>query len=329
MDTREILIRVRNLRKEYRIKSKGLFKKDNVLNAVNDISFDIYKGETLGLVGESGCGKTTLARLILKIEEATSGEIYFNAVDIGKINNNQMLKYRKKMQIIFQDVYSSLNPSKTIGHIVKEPLMYIRKNDSNYIEPRIAELLKIVGLRTEYINQYPHELSGGQRQRVGIARALATKPEFIVCDEPVSALDVSIQAQIINLLKELQTKLGISYLFISHDLAVIHNISHIIAVMYLGKIVEIGKNSEIINNPMHPYTKILLSSILIADTKENLKRKKSLIKGEMPDSINLPVGCYFNTRCVYAMDICKTIEPELIEIRDRNGNPRHCACHLI
>ena len=302
------LIRVENLHKYFPIKS-GVVQVENV-KAVLGVSFSIKAGETLGLVGESGCGKSTLGQCILRLLNCTKGKVYYQGEDITNIKDLKTI--RRKMQVIFQDPYSSLNPKMKIGNIIAEPLIIHKIYDSKKDrQNRVQELMQIVGLQSNMVSCYPHELSGGQRQRVGIARALAVNPEFIICDEPVSALDVSIQAQIINLLKELQQKLGLSYLFISHDLKVIKHISHKVAVMYLGRIVEMASSLEIYKNPKHPYTKALMSAILVPDPHQ--KQSEVVLKGDIPSSIDLPKGCAFHPRCPIATEECQKQTPLLVE----------------
>ncbi len=308
----DILLEVKNLRKYYEIK-QGMFKKTSV-KAVDDVSFQIRKGETLGLVGESGCGKTTLGRTILRLYEPTGGEIYFKG---EKINHVKMDDYRKKMQIVFQDPYASLDPRKTVADIIGEA-MDIHRLYENRMErkEKILELMNLVGLNLEFYNRYPHEFSGGQRQRIGIARALAVSPEFIVCDEPVSALDVSIQAQVINMLKKLQKEQELTYLFIAHDLAVVKHISDRIGVLYLGHLVELADSEELCNHPMHPYTQMLLSAVPIADPSESEKRRRIKLEGEIPSPINPPSGCPFHTRCPYAKPKCQQSFPAFTQRSD-------------
>lgn len=322
-----ILVDVKNLKKFFPLGGVLFEKKKKKVHAVNSINFKIYKGETLGLIGESGCGKTTTGRLILRLIEATEGEIYFDGVNVRKLQPRELIVKRKDMQIIFQDPYNSLNPRKTVRKIIEEPLIIHKVGDSKFRSNRVLELLNIVRLNPECINRYPHEFSGGQRQRIGIARALALNPKFIVCDEPVSALDVSIQAQILNLLKNLQNEFNLTYLFIAHNFSVVKHISDRIAVMYLGNIVEVAKSEEIYKNPLHPYTKALLSAIMIPDPIKNKCRKRIILDGDVPSSIEMPKGCCFNLRCVYAEKICLEKEPKLINYNKYN---KHLvSCHFI
>lgn len=311
------LLEVKNLKQYFTVKSG--FKKLH-LKAVDDVSFTINEGETLGLVGESGCGKTTVGRTILNLYEPTAGEIIF---DGEKVTNKNINSMRKKMQMVFQDPYSSLDPRMTVEDIIGEPLD-VHKLYSNKKERRekILELMNYVGLNSEHATRYAHEFSGGQRQRIGIARALAVDPKFIVCDEPVSALDVSIQAQVINMFEDLQAKLGVAYLFIAHDLLVVHHISKRIAVMYLGKIVEIADSDELNNSPIHPYTQSLLSAIPIPDPEITRNRKRIVLEGDVPSPLNMPTGCAFRTRCPYATEQCAEECPSLID----RGNGHMVAC---
>ncbi len=318
------LLKVENLVKSFPIHG-GIFSREIAsVKAVQDISFEIKKGETLGLVGESGCGKSTLGRCIVRLHDTTSGKIIYNGKDITHIEGDELREIRKKIQIIFQDPYASLNPRMTIGAILEEPLIIHNLFDSvKDRQDRIRELIDLVGLRPEHLNRYPHEFSGGQRQRVGIARALAVNPELIVCDEPVSALDVSIQAQVINLLMELQQKLGLTYVFIAHDLKVVEHVSNRVAVMYLGKIVEMADAEELYKNPKHPYTKALLSAIPVPDPRR--KEDRIILTGDVPSPINPPSGCHFHPRCPSAGPECKTQTPVL----QATGNNHVASCLKI
>ena len=306
----ESLLRVENVVKRFPIYG-GIFSKEVAsVKAVSDVSFEIKKGETLGLVGESGCGKSTLGRCLIRLHDTTSGKIFFKNQDITNLEGEALRDLRKKMQIIFQDPYASLNPRMTIGSILEEPLIIHNLFESpKDRQDRIRELANLVGLRPEHLSRYPHEFSGGQRQRVGIARALAVNPELIICDEPVSALDVSIQAQVINLLMELQQKLGLTYVFIAHDLKVVEHVSNRVAVMYLGKIVEIADSNDLYRNPQHPYTKALLSAIPVPDPRA--KEGRIILTGDVPSPMNPPSGCHFHPRCPSASDECKTNVPAL------------------
>ena len=316
------LIEVRNLKEHFPIQVSGL--KTKPLKAVDGVSFSIKRGETLGLVGESGCGKTTVGRTILNLYKPTSGEIIYDGKPIKTAAD--IKEFRKKATMVFQDPYSSLNPRMTVADIIGEPLdvhkLYKTKEER---QARILELMSYVGLNSEHAARYAHEFSGGQRQRIGIARALAVNPEFIVCDEPVSALDVSIQAQVINMFQELQEKLGLTYLFIAHDLLVVRHISDRIAVMYLGKMVELADADEIYDHPMHPYSKSLLSSVPVPDPETARNNKRIILEGDIPSPLNAPSGCPFRTRCRYATDICAQSMPEFKEVK-----PGHfCACHNL
>jgi len=318
------LVEVRGLKKYFPV-LKGLIAQRVLgwVKAVDDVSFSIRRGETLGLVGESGCGKTTTGRCILQLDRPTQGSVLFDGRDLTRMSDSDLRPLRRRMQVVFQDPYSSLNPRMTIGQIIDEPIrVHGMVNNGRERQDRVAELLMVVGLNPLMADRYPHELSGGQRQRVGIARALALEPKFIVCDEPISALDVSIQAQIINLLEELQERFSLTYLFIAHDLSVVRHISDRIAVMYLGKIVEMAPKADFAR-PLHPYTRALVEAIPVADPET--KRKRILLSGEVPSPISPPSGCSFHPRCPYAEARCRTEEPELKEWR-----PGHqAACHLV
>lgn len=318
----EPVIRVEHLKKFFPVKGK-LFEKKQYVKAVNDISFSIRRGETLGIVGESGCGKSSLGRTVLKVHQPDSGHIYFNGTDITKLNEKQMHPYRQKMQMIFQDPYASLNPRFTVGETIAEPMeIYQMYNPKERME-RVQQLMETVGLKPDHIRRYPHEFSGGQRQRIGIARTLALNPEFIVCDEPFSALDVSIQAQIINLLEKIQDERKISYIVVAHDLNAVRHISHNIGVMYLGHLVEIGPAAEVYQNPKHPYTKALISSIPVADPDYTGLGKRIILEGEVPSPIHVPNGCPFSTRCKYCTEKCRKQMPEL-----RTVGEEQVACTL-
>lgn len=319
----DIVLEVQDLCKYFTAK-KGFLSKKSYVKAVDKVSFTLRRGETLGLVGESGCGKTTTGRTILKLYNPTSGKIIFNGQDITKLSEKQMVPLRRKMQMIFQDPYASLDPRMTVGDIIGEAIDIHGLYKGEARTKRIRELLERVGLVGDHINRYAHEFSGGQRQRIGIARALAVEPDFIVCDEPISALDVSIQAQVINMLEELQEELGLTYLFIAHDLSMVKHISTHIGVMYLGKLVEKGTSDEVYSKPLHPYTKALLSAIPVPDPKQAKAKKRILLEGDIPSPIDPPPGCRFKGRCKFAKPECGKVDPELKEVE-----PGHfVACHL-
>ena len=317
----EAMIRVENLEKRFRVKT-GAFGKKGVVHAVNGVSLDIGKGETVGLVGESGCGKSTLGRTILKVWEPDAGRIYCDGEDITNLSRRQMQPYRRRMQMIFQDPYASLNPRFTVGELIAEPMKIYGLCDPKEQTERVQALLQIVGLKPDHIRRYPHEFSGGQRQRIGIARALALDPEFIVCDEPISALDVSIQAQIVNLLERIQAERGISYLFIAHDLTMVRHISRRIGVMYMGSLVEMGEADPICDEPLHPYTRVLMAAVPQPDPITARSQPYIPPDGEVPSPIDLPPGCPFAPRCPYATARCREEKPAL---RDVGG--RKVACH--
>jgi oligopeptide transport system ATP-binding protein len=321
----ETLLEVSDLVKHFPVGGGFLGRTEGLVRAVDGVSFRIRRGETLGLVGESGCGKTTTGRCILQLERPTSGRIVFEGVELTALSQDQLRGVRRRMQVIFQDPYSSLNPRMTVGQILGEPLrVHNIVPDEAARAPRVGELLTQVGLHSQHADRYPHQLSGGQRQRVGIARALAMEPSLIVCDEPVSALDVSIQAQIINLLEELQTRLGLTYLFIAHDLSVVRHISDRVAVMYLGRIVELADRQALYEDPLHPYTRALLSAVPIPDPQLEAHRERVVLRGEVPSPLNPPSGCVFHPRCPIAVDRCAAAIPPLREIK-----PGHwAACHL-
>jgi oligopeptide transport system ATP-binding protein len=316
------LVEVKNLKKFFPVSSHFFSRSKTFVQAVVGVSLNIRKGETLGLVGESGCGKSTLGRLILRLEEPTEGKILFEGEDILAYDSARLRQLRREMQIIFQDPYSSLNPRKTVGSIVEEPLVIHNMGSRRERQQRVLQLIDVVGLRPEHINRYPHEFSGGQRQRIGIARALALNPKLIIADEPVSALDVSIQAQVLNLLEDLQDEFHLTYLFIAHDLSVVEHISDRVCVMHLGRIAELALSDDLYHNPKHPYTQALLSANPVPDP--TLERKRILLQGEVPSPINPPSGCNFHTRCLYKLDVCSLEIPSLQEIE-----PNHwVACHL-
>ncbi len=326
MSPSEVLLQVDHLVKYFPITRGILFQKQvGAVHAVDDVSFNVYKGETLGLVGESGCGKSTTGRTILQLYRPTSGKVIFDGLDLVSLKGIELRKTRRRLQMIFQDPYASLNPRMTVGEIIGEPMVIHNIARGKEMQEKVEHLLRIVGLEPAYSNRYPHEFSGGQRQRIGVARALAVSPSLVVCDEPISALDVSIQAQVVNLLEDLQGELNLTYLFIAHDLSMVRHISKRVAVMYLGTIVELTSRDELYTHPMHPYTQALLSAVPIPDAQLESKRKRIILQGEVPSPVNPPSGCHFRTRCPVAMEICKEAKPEFKEI-----NPGHSvACHLF
>ncbi|MDO4288544.1 MAG: dipeptide ABC transporter ATP-binding protein [Eubacterium sp.] len=317
----EVLLEVKNLKKWFPVKTSG---GKGYVKAVDGVSFVLHSGETLGVVGESGCGKSTMGRSVLRLIEPTEGKVIFEGTDITALSKKELRAHRKEIQMMFQDPYASLNPRMTVGEIIGEPLEIQTKMSKEEREERVLEVMKIVGLNPNYIRRYPHEFSGGQRQRIGIARAIILQPKLLVCDEPVSALDVSIQAQIINLMDKLQEELGIAYMFISHDLSVVRHISDKVAVMYLGHIVEYAEKDELYNNPQHPYTIALLSVIPTVEKRKKSTEDKIILQGDLPSPANPPSGCCFHTRCYKAQEICAKEAPELKDL----GNGHTCACHF-
>ncbi len=326
--TTQPLLRVENLVKHFPItRNRWILFTENAgaVHAVDDVSFDLYQGETLGLVGESGCGKSTTGRTILQLHRPTSGHVFFDNKDLVALKGEELRKMRRRMQMIFQDPYASLNPRMTVGEIIGEPLIIHGLATQKEAGEQVKELLKRVGLNPAYTNRYPHEFSGGQRQRIGVARALSLQPSLIVCDEPISALDVSIQAQVVNLLEDLQKEFNLTYLFIAHDLSMIRHISNRVAVMYLGVIVELTTRAELYSNPLHPYTQALLSAVPIPDPLAEDKRQRIILQGDVPSPVNPPSGCRFRTRCPLATKICAEARPEF-----REFSPGHwVACHLV
>ena len=326
MAANEVLLNVVDLVKHFPIMKGVLIQKQvGAVHAVDGVSFDIVKGETLGLVGESGCGKSTTGRAILQLHRPTSGSVFYEGKDLVKLKGESLRKTRRRMQMIFQDPYASLNPRMTVGQIITEPMLIHDMTTQKDTQGHAERLLKLVGLNPAYTSRYPHEFSGGQRQRIGIARALALEPALIVCDEPISALDVSIQAQVVNLLEDLQAKLGLTYLFIAHDLSMVRHISDRVAVMYLGIIVELTTRDELYSHALHPYTQALLSAVPIPDPAIEANRKRIILTGDVPSPVNPPSGCRFRTRCPIAAEICKQRKPEFREV-----NPGHwVACHMV
>jgi oligopeptide transport system ATP-binding protein len=318
------LVEVDDLRVYFPIRS-GVFKTvQGTVKAVDGTTFAVRRGETLGLVGESGCGKSTIGRAMIRLREATGGSVRFDGVDLATLDPGELRKYRRRMQIIFQDPYGSLDPRMTVGSIIAEPIETHNLATGEAKTERIADLLRLVGLDPNYVKRYPHEFSGGQRQRIGVARALAVEPEFIVCDEPISALDVSIQAQVLNLLTDLRTRLGLTYLFVAHDLSVVKHISDRVAVMYLGKIVELGPPERLYGAPGHPYTRALLSAVPVPDSVAERKRRRVILKGDVPSPVNPPPGCRFHTRCKLVTALCAHAEPLPYDV----GGGHLAACHL-
>jgi len=320
-----VLLSVDNLVKHFPIMRGIIFQKQvAAVHAVDVVSFNIRKGETLGLVGESGCGKSTTGRTILQLYRPTSGSVVFDGVDLVNLKGEELRKMRRKMQMIFQDPYASLNPRMTVGEIVGEPLAIHKVANNKEINERVEHLLELVGLNPAFANRYPHEFSGGQRQRIGVARALSLQPSFIICDEPISALDVSIQAQVVNLLEDLQNQFNLTYLFVAHDLSMVRHISNRVAVMYLGVIVELASRDEVYYHPLHPYTQALLSAVPIPDPVADAKRRRTILQGDVPSPVNPPSGCRFRTRCPIAEPLCAETRPEFREIQ-----PGHfVACHF-
>lgn len=320
---REVLVSIKNLKKHFTVESDFFGRPTSVLKAVDDVSFDIYKGEAFGLVGESGCGKTTIGKMLVNLYRPTSGSIQFEGKELTNLSDAKRREYCKDIQLIFQDPYASLNPRMMIGDIIAEPILINKLLPSDKVEERVNYLLNCVGLSSQYRNRYPHEFSGGQRQRVGIARALAVQPKLIVCDEPVSALDVSIQAQVLNLLDDLKQEFGLTYLFIAHGLNVVKHISDRVGVMYLGKLMEVANKQELYKNPLNPYTQALLSAIPITDVTK--KKERIILKGDVPSPIDPGAGCRFASRCFKAFDGCDRICPELKDV----GNGHNVACRLF
>ena len=323
---KEVLIAVKDMKKHFPI-MRGVFRRQvGAVLAVDGVTFDIYRGETLGLVGESGCGKSTTGRAVLQLLKPTAGEVKFKGTELTELSTAELRKERRHMQMIFQDPYASLNPRMTVGNIVAEPLEIHNMGNAKERRAKVQDLLRLVGLNPFFVNRYPHEFSGGQRQRIGVARALATNPDFIVADEPISALDVSIQAQVVNLMDDLRSELDLTYLFIAHDLSMVRYISDRVAVMYLGKFVELSEKDELYDHPLHPYTQALLSAIPSPDPKTEATRQRIVLEGDVPSPANPPSGCRFHPRCAYATDICKEKDPEFIDM-GTPSLPHWVACH--
>jgi oligopeptide transport system ATP-binding protein len=321
----ETLLRVDNLVKHFPIYQGVIRRQVGAVHAVDGVSFDVYKGETLGLVGESGCGKSTTGRTILRLYKPTDGHVYYDGTDLASLSEKEMRKMRRKLQIIFQDPYASLNPRMTVADIIGEPLIVHKVASGKEVQERVQELLALVGLNPAFADRYPHEFSGGQRQRISVARSLSLQPDLIICDEPVSALDVSIQAQVINLLEDLQEQFGLTYLFSAHDLSVVRHISNRVAVMYLGVIMELAERNELYDHPLHPYSQALLSAVPIPDPVAEERRQRVILEGDVPSPVNPPSGCRFRTRCPIAEGICAEEKPEWREVK-----PGHfVACHLV
>lgn len=324
-ESRERLIRVETLKKHFPI-TRGLLwsRQVGAIKSVDGLTFDIKRGETLGLVGESGCGKSTTGRAILHLHRPSSGKVYFDDIELTTLNDEELRQLRPRMQMIFQDSYASLNPRHSVGKIIAEPMLIHQESTPQQRYDRVMELLELVGLNSNYASRFPHEFSGGQRQRINIARALTLNPSFIVCDEPISALDVSIQAQVVNLFQDLQQKLGLTYLFIAHDLSMVQHISHRVAVMYLGRIMELTDRATLFDDPLHPYTQSLMSAVPVPDPKQERARRRIMLEGEVPSPANPPRGCVFHTRCPIAVEQCEEVVPEYREIQ-----PGHfVSCHL-
>lgn len=325
MTNSEVILTVDNLKMHFPIYRGVIRRRVGAVHAVDGISFQVKKGETLGLVGESGCGKSTTGRTILQLYKPTAGKVYFKDTELTSLKSEQMRLMRREMQMIFQDPYASLNPRLTVGEIIGEPMIIHKMGQGKEIDERVEQLLTLVGLNPAFANRYPHEFSGGQRQRIGVARALCLQPSLIICDEPISALDVSIQAQVVNLLEDLQEQLNLTYLFIAHDLSMVRHISNRVAVMYLGIIVEMAARNELYAKPLHPYTQALLSAVPVPDPVLEEKRKRIILEGDVPSPINPPSGCRFRTRCPLAVQICSEQRPEFREV----SSGHFVACHLV